>query len=335
MKVIKRILKWLIVVVLGLSLIYFLGPKPESPELSRSITPISVSLNNLDSFVEQSESVTNLKDNNQARIIWADNTLSKTEYSVVYLHGFSASQGEGFPLHQDFAKRYGCNLYLARLAGHGIANQNAMKGLNAAHLMKSARDAIAIGQLLGDKVIVMGTSTGSTLALYLAGGKNEIHALIMYSPNIAVNDKSANLLTGPWGYQLAEYVAGGEVIDWGSSSGFDSLYWNTSYHIDGLIAMQDLIDQTMNKQTFQAVKQPVFMGYYFKNEEEQDQIVSVPEMLNMFDLLGTPQEKKVREAFPGAGHHVIASSYKSRDVESVKKSTYQFAEEVLHLKPIE
>ena len=35
--------------------------------------------------------------------------------SVVYLHGFSASQEEGDPVHYDFAQKFGCNLFLAAL----------------------------------------------------------------------------------------------------------------------------------------------------------------------------------------------------------------------------
>ena len=41
-----------------------------------------------------------------------DSLKEKTEYAVVYLHGFSASQEEGDPVHYDFAKKFGCNLFL-------------------------------------------------------------------------------------------------------------------------------------------------------------------------------------------------------------------------------
>jgi len=336
MKVVKRILKISFSLVLILSLAYYLGPQPESFELSKSIAPINTDIHKLDNYITSKEAgITNLKDDNQARMVWANESLkTKTEYSVVYLHGFSASQGEGFPIHKDFARRYGFNLYLARLDGHGTAGDEAMKGLTSELLVNSAKEAIAIGELVGDKVIVMSTSTGCTLALYLAGGKNNIHSLIMYSPNIKINDKAARLLTGPWGRQIGELALGGDVVDWGAESGNDSLYWNTSYSIDGLIAMQDLIDQTMQKLTFRTVKQPVFMGYYYKNDKEKDQTVSVRAMLKMFDELGTPESKKVKVAFPNVGMHVIASSYKSKDLESVRKATYKFAEEVLNIQPV-
>ncbi len=322
--------------MLTFSLFYFLGPKPVSSDLSKSVLPVTTDLNGLDAYISKNESsVPNLKDDNQARVVWVNDDLkTRTEYSVVYLHGFSASQAEGFPIHREFAKRYGFNLYLARLEGHGTSESDAMTGLTSESLVNSAKEAIAIASLLGEKVIVMGTSNGCTLALYLASGKNDIHSLIMYSPNIALENKGASYLTGPWGRQLAKIAAKGEVISWGTKSGTDSLYWNTSYSIDGLIAMQDLMDQTMKPSVFKAVNQPLFMGYYYKNDKEKDHTVSVPAMLKMFDQLGTKDSEKVKKAFPNVGAHVIASSYKSRDLGEVRKETYRFAENILNLRPI-
>ncbi len=333
---IKRILKFIFLLLLVLSLFYFIGPKPVSSDLSRSIQPIGTDLNGLDAYISKKEaSVPNIKEDNQARVVWADPTLkAKTEYAVVYLHGFSASQGEGFPMHIDFAKRYGFNLYLARLDGHGTSEFDAMAGLTSEDLVNSSKEAIAIGSVLGKKVIVMGTSNGCTLALYLASGQSDIHSLIMYSPNVAVENSAVKYVTGPWGKQMAKFAAKGDVVSWGKKTGNDSLYWNASYSIDGLIAMQDLIDQTMNLSTFESVNQPSFMGYYYKNDQEKDHTVSVSAMLRMFDQLGTKEAEKVKIAFPEAGRHVIASSYKSTDLEGVRQATYRFAENILHLQPI-
>ena len=53
------------------------------------------------------------------------------------------------------------------------------------------------------------------------------------------------------------------------------------------------------------------MGYYYKNHEEQDKVVSVEAMLKMFDQLGTSNGKKQKMAFPDAGDHVITSRLSS------------------------
>jgi pimeloyl-ACP methyl ester carboxylesterase len=336
MKVFVKVLKGIFIFLLALSVLYFSGPVPDKSDLSRHVPPMDTNWPDIDRFLAAKEAeVSLLKDDNEARVVWARPDKSKTPFSLIYLHGFSASQGEGFPIHQDFAKRYGCNLFLARLDGHGSADSSAMVGLTSRKLVESAKEAIAIGKKIGEKVIVMSTSTGSTLSLFLAAEGEPIDAMIMYSPNIAIDNKLSELITGPWGKQLIELSAGGNIISWGSSTGPDSLYWNTSYSIDGLIAMQDLIDQTMKSKTFEAIDIPVFMGYYYKNKEEKDHTVSVPDMQKMFQTLGTPDELKVSYAFPNAGRHVIASSYKSQDVTGVRNKTFQFAENILQLKPIE
>ena len=104
---------------------YLIGPKPGSVDLDPEIGDIPLSGLSLEEWVNEGErSVERLKYDNQARIIWYDTLRQKTPFAIVYLHGFSASQGEGDPIHQEVAERYGMNLYLSRLSGHGIAGDN-------------------------------------------------------------------------------------------------------------------------------------------------------------------------------------------------------------------
>ena len=77
------------------------------------------------------------------------------------------------------------------------------------------------------------------------------------------------------------------------------------------------------------VKCPVFLAYYYKNEEEQDKTVSIPAMLKMFDELGTPAALKQKMAFPQAGNHVIASYIRSNDWQGVERETDKFLAEQL------
>ena len=154
--------------LLAIPLVYFMGPKVEYPTIDAKIQTLSLPLAELDKYIAQKEqNVSNIKADNEARIVWAD-SIRKTPYSMVYLHGFSASAMEGNPIHKELAKRYGCNLYLARLAQHGIADRETFKDLTPKALVDSAKEAIAIGKLLGDKVIVLSCSTGGTLSAYLA-----------------------------------------------------------------------------------------------------------------------------------------------------------------------
>src|SRR6478736_4809106 len=106
-----------IIVLIG---IYFLGPAPARPKYDPTIPTVPQSPDELEKYVANQESKHKLKPDNEERIVWADSAKKKTEYSVVYIHGFSASQEEGNPVHRDFARKFGCYLYLARMADHGI-----------------------------------------------------------------------------------------------------------------------------------------------------------------------------------------------------------------------
>ena len=183
----------------------------------------------------------------------------------------------------------------------------------------------------------MSTSTGGTLALKLAAEFPEyVDALLLYSPNIRINNKSAFLLARPWGLQLARRVSNGNyrVTDDDTESK-SCQYWYCRYRLEGVVYLQQLVDATMKKETYQRVEIPVFLGYYYRDKDHQDETVRVDAMQKMFRQLATPEDKKVERAFPQAGDHVIASEITSGAVEEVFLETVRFCEEVLGLTPVQ
>jgi len=326
----KKLIIFLLI-ALPLTTFYLLGPQVESPELDVPAETWPTDLADLERKINTMEAENLLiRPDNEARVIWADTIKKKTEYSLVYLHGWSASQAEGDPIHKELANRYGMNLYLPRLAGHGLNEEEPMLNLTATELMKSARDAVEIGKIIGDKVIVMGTSTGGTLALYLASQDDHIHSLILYSPNVDIKDGTSVLLDEPWGLQLARAVKGSDYHEWPLDSPRIQ-YWTNKYRLEALTHLRELVDVTMTEEVFSKVTQPVFLGYYYKDETNQDDVVSVEAMLEMYEQLGTPEDDKVKVAFPEAGHHVIGSYMTSEDLESVRIETVKFIEAELGL----
>jgi pimeloyl-ACP methyl ester carboxylesterase len=332
MKKFFRISVWILVTLV---LLVAVGPRItyQALETKKSLLNIE-DISSLDDYIENKESqVEDLKPDNEARIIWADSTKKKTDYSVVYLHGFSASQEEGDPIHENFAKRYGANLYLSRLYDHGRLDSNTFKGLTPNLLYKSAEEALEIGEMIGEKVIIMCCSTGGTLDIMLSHYHPEIFAHIMYSPNIAIFDPLSSLITKPWGEQVMDQVMGGEynrII----YSEAQKQYWNPIYHTDGIMAVQYMLDNYMTDEYFKTIKQPLFVGVYYKDEDHQDKVVSVSAARNMFDAVATPIQNKRWVEFPDAGRHVISSHLFSNDIKNVQDQTYKFAEEVLGLKPV-
>jgi esterase/lipase len=330
-----KYIKYTFILVLVIGTVFILGPKKEFEPAELLDTEIQVSLADLEKYVAEKEAtIKDLKPDNQARIIWADDSLKqKTEYAVVYLHGFSASQEEGAPLHEDFAKRYGLNLYLSRLEDHGRPDSNSFIQLTPENFLQSAEDAIDIGKKLGDKVIVMSCSTGGTLSAILAAAGEDIHSMIMYSPNIDIYDPMSALLVYPWAEELSTLVMGGTY----NRIVYDTLaqkYWNSIYHTNALFTIKTLIRDYMTEENFAKIQIPVFVGYYYKDEENQDKVVSVARMLDFYDQISTPDSLKRKMAFPEAGKHVISSHVMSKDIEGVFSETCKWAEEVLHLKPV-
>ncbi|MCZ4245368.1 alpha/beta hydrolase [Pedobacter punctiformis] len=314
-------------ILLGLSVLilgtYFAGPKPKKPIYSE--TPVKVpELKDLEHYVKSIESEHKIKPGNEAEIVWADAAHQQTEYAIVYLHGFSASKTEGNPVHLNLAKKLKANLYLARLADHGVDTIAPMQYFTADRLWETSKQAYAIGQKLGKKVIVIGTSTGGTIAIKLAATFPEINSLILISPNVAINDKNAWLLNDPWGLQIARRVTGSDERKAEGKTEEYKKYWYTNYRLESVVELEELVETTMTKPVFEQVKQPVLMAYYYKNELEQDPVVRVDAMLKMFDQLGTPGDLKQKIAIPNGGNHVLGSYITSKDLPAVEKAIEGF-----------
>ena len=325
----------LLLVALVVSLLFFSSCRYSKPVLyGRVNIQQNKSMQEVEKQVAAQNAATkNLKEGNEAKIVWANpEAPAKTNYVLIYLHGFSASCREGYPVNFNFARRYGMNMYCARLAGHGVGGEEPMKDLTPERYLESAKEALKTGSQLGDKVILMSTSTGGTLSLKLASENPWIYALIMYSPNVDVVDKKAHWLSNKFGYGFAKLIKG-KMITYDDPPEVQK-YWQSQYHINGARAMIRLVEETMKPETFHKVKQPVFLGYYYKNEEQKDPTVSVDALLKMYDELGTPEKLKEKVAFPNAGCHPIASEIYNKNYRDVEQKTFEFADKVLGLKPV-
>ena len=336
----KKGIAWIGIPVLFFVVFYLAGPSPSTPKWDPAMPVVPQDPLELEAYVSNQESKHKLKPDNEARIIWADSTRKRTEYSVVYLHGFSASQEEGDPVHTQFAKEFGCNLYLARLADHGVDTTENLLYFTPDRWWASSKEALAIGKAIGENVIIMSTSTGGTMALILAAEyPKDVFALMNMSPNIAINDPLAWIANNPWGLQLARIVKGGDYnipkVKPGVDIALNNQYWNEKYRFESACQLQELLEIKMNKSTFEKVKQPCLDLYYFKDEIHQDSTVKVSAILDMHKQLGTPDSLKVAIAIPNAGGHVMGSYICSGDLESVQNEMRRFAIEKLKVRKVQ
>ncbi len=314
---------------------YVLGPKPNAPKLEVPMFKLTGDLPLLESQINDNEKNTpGIKQGCEAKIVWADSLKKvKTKIAFLYIHGFSASQMEGDPVHRNIAKKYQSNLYLARLAGHGIdLGDSTMATVTTDDFIKSAEYALAVAKTLGEQVVIISTSFGGALTTYLASQHPEIKAIVLYSPCIKIFDQNAEILDNHWGLQIGSYVNKGPIREFPAANPEHAKYWCQHYHLNGVVQLQNFLTHAMNKSIFEKVKCPVFLGYFYKNELVQDKVVSVPAMLQMFDELGSAN--KQRMAFPKAGNHVLASPILSKDVENVQKETEKFLETILKVEDV-
>lgn len=333
----KRIKRFFALLILLIVVVYILGPKPAKPEINKDLPSMAASLSTAETYIKKQEAAQSIKPDNEARIFWAqEGVKERTDYCVLYLHGFSASWYEGYPVHQRFAQQFGCNLYIPRLHDHGLVTEDALLDMTPDKLWTSAKESLMLARSLGKKVIIMGTSTGGTLALKLAADFPEyVDALILYSPNVRINDKFAFMLSKPWGLQIGRKAVGGKYRvtneDFNSK---DCQYWNCKYRMEATVYLQQLVEATMKEETYKNITAPVFLGYYYKDEDNQDDVVRVDAMHEMFEQLGTMPGRTVKVAFPDAGNHVIGCELTSGSIEKVIAETLNFGQDVLGLEPV-
>jgi alpha-beta hydrolase superfamily lysophospholipase len=117
----------------------------------------------------------------EKRVIWADGPR-RTAWSVVYIHGFSASRRELSPYPERVAEALGANYFGARLTGHGQEG-SAMDRATLPDWMDDTAEALAIGRALGERVIAISCSTGSTLLTLALAEEERIAGAVMVSPN--------------------------------------------------------------------------------------------------------------------------------------------------------
>ncbi|BAH38279.1 MAG TPA: alpha/beta hydrolase [Gemmatimonas aurantiaca] len=167
----------------------------------------------------------------------------RTPWSVVYLHGFSATRQETAPLPEDVASALGANLFETRLRGHGLPG-DSLRHVTATDWLIDTEEALAIGRALGDSVLVIGTSTGGTLAAWLAeqprAHREGLAAVVLLAPNFAPRDPAAMVLTLPWANRvLPPFIP---YREWTPRNDAQRRYWTVRYPSTVLFPMQALVE---------------------------------------------------------------------------------------------
>lgn len=279
-----------------------LGPRarvrPSAEDLAVPELP-----SDLDAYLAGEEArIPDIRPGDRKAIVWADSTARRqTPLAVVYIHGFSADRHEIDPVPRLLADSLGANLFYTRLAGHG-RDGAALGEATAEDWLHDCMEAMAVGRRLGKRVVLMGTSTGGTLATWLAGRpefRNDLAAVVLVSPNYALQDSRARMLLWPWGGLLARVVTGRERC-FQAANVEQARHWTVCYPTKALLPMMALVEEvrTMNAGDVTA---PVLAMY-----STEDHVVDETETVRMMARLGSKTKRTLLVRGDGDHeHHVV------------------------------
>jgi esterase/lipase len=242
----------------------------------------------VDAYLAQREALVaaefGVVDDAEKHITWIAEPGIRSEYVLVYLHGFSATRQEIAPVPELVAKALGANLFETRLTGHG-RKRDGLVNVTAEAWMEDGAEALAIAKRLGEKIILMGVSTGVTLAIALARHPDfaSVDSLVLISPNFGPAGGGSGITTGPYGPQLTRMILG-KSRSWTPANDLQGKYWTTAYPTASIVEMMRLVDlaQRLTPET----PTPKAMLVY----SPKDDVVSVEKLLLAFDAL--PAKRK-------------------------------------------
>jgi pimeloyl-ACP methyl ester carboxylesterase len=257
----------------------------------------------LDGYISEKESrVPGIREGCEKKIVWHGNQRQRRDLAIVYIHGFSASRMETWPLCDRLAEANGANLFYTRLTGHG-QDGPAMAQATVADWLNDGMEAVAIGRRLGRKIILVGTSTGATLAVCLAARPAvaaHIHRLVLLSPNYFPKNPPAAAALWPPSFRIMEQLYG----DWrrfSMANDRHARYWTVRYPIKAIATMMQLVRRSWQVDPKNAAM-PVLMMV-----NPWDRVINVTLAVTRYLAFPSAQKKLVlfREN-KDLGRHVLA-----------------------------
>lgn len=240
----------------------------------------------------------------EARIVWAGAEGDVTEIVVLYLHGFSATAEEIRPVPDAVAEAFGANLIFARLPGHGRGS-DAMTEPRAGDWLDDTDAMLRLARGIGNQVVVIGTSTGATLASWAATDPamaDDVAAMVMISPNYVLANPAGVLLEWPSARIWAPWVVGAERR-FEPINERHATYWTTSYPTTAAVTLGTLLREARARD-YSGISIPALFLF-----ADTDQVVSASAVREFAQRWGGPTTL-IPVAVPDEGgdplNHVIA-----------------------------
>ena len=303
-----RLLLWMLALLLLAAAAYAFGPRNDfGPSMPSPRPSPPQDISHLADWIQQNESaIPDIKPGNAKGIVWAASPGQRTHWSVVYIHGFSASRLETAPLAEAVASQLGANLFYTRLTGHGRSNGAALGEATQQDWMADTLEAAQIGQILGERVLMISSSTGGTLATWLGTSANagRVAAHVFLSPNFGPKDKRSEIVNAPWGRTIARLVQG-PTRSWVPENAQEANAWTPSYPTKAIFPMMALV-KSVRDSDLSLFQTPVLVLY-----SERDETVDTAELKAAFTRLGSTRKSIEPVAYSKSqGQHVLAGAVK-------------------------
>lgn len=286
------------------------------------MTDIPTQLEALDDWLSEREAGhVDLRADNHARIIWAAGERRQRPVAIVYLHGFSASPMETAPLCDRLAEAIGAHLYLPRLQGHGRSPE-ALSEADDSDWLADAREALAVGLRLGERVILVGTSTGGTLAALLAAeaGVDKVAALLLVAPNFGIADRRTALLTWPGARRWLHWLVGRErIIE--AEHDAHARYWTLRYATHTLVSMYALVRRLWRRVRPEHLDVPVLAVFC-----DEDQVVDARRTRAFMARLADAEIMAIAAGGQGSRHVVVGDAFGPENTDAVLARCLDFLE---------
>ncbi|MBE7437226.1 MAG: alpha/beta fold hydrolase [Spirochaetales bacterium] len=254
---------------------------------------------------------------------------AQTELCFLYIHGFTASRGEGEEVVDALAQKFRANTYYVRLPGHG-SNPEDLRKQTSTDYLQAVEEAYHAFRNRGKRCFVIATSMGGLLALHLASRHPELAGLILASPAAGFHEFYIPWISHPWVLPLLGTLSGDRLSRNASQATPEqSVRWYQEKYTASYAAVFELWRRVARPAVYAKIQQPVLLMYYYRDEEHQDSSVDVKAMLQMFSELGERGGHPQSRTLPIArGNHVLLSRYVDSDRELARREMQRFIEDV-------
>ena len=199
-----------------------------------------IDLSNVEKQIKSDEDeAPKLRQNIGKKILWAGKSSQKTSLSIVFIHGFSATRVELSPVIEEVAKSLGANVFFTRLTGHG-QDGIALSDATFDDWISDTNEAIRIGEVIGDEVILIGSSTGCSLIHCILEAQKKVKSVIYVSPNFGPSSYKGHFLRLPGAKWFIPLILGNEH-SFTPKNSEHARCWTTRYPTKALFPVKDSV----------------------------------------------------------------------------------------------